>query len=286
MEENDNIPEWAVKELPAGLHNAPFLKDTASLEDFALQLTNASQHMGNSIRIPGSDASEDVRQEFTAKLMSKVPGLMEVDLDTEAGQRAILTKMGLPAEQAEYGAGEEHGWLAQVAFDSGLTKNQFTSLVTKLGDVNKHRATEKNASTQAEVQTLYSDWGLAKPQKMDNIEGLLKLTNAPDDLMLRITSGTADATTLKWLDVMASQFAEAAKFKKDENSPDHVTPAEAQVQIQELMANPEYMKNTPVALQMRQKMLKLQQAANPQAKLSLDGLVASGPELMEMFEAS
>lgn len=280
------VPEWAKEGLPESLHGVPFLKDTTSLEDFQGKLTHAAQHMGNSIRIPGPDANDDIWKEFRGKLDSKIPNLHQVDLTTEEGQLAMFTKMGRPADEKGYDAGEEHSWLAKVALDSDLTKGQFKTLVEKLGDVNKTRGEESALTRQTAIDTLFSQWGLAKPNKLTNINGLLELTGAPDAFKAEMKDGKADAATMAWLDSIAGQFAEVAKFKKDVNSPENITPEEARSQIQELMENPEYFKQTPQAMDLRKKMLELQKAANPSASEDISTLIASGPELMEMFEQS
>lgn len=285
MDEENVLPEWAKEGLPEALHDMPFLKETGDAAEFKNKLVHAAQHMGNSVRIPGPDATEEVWSEFHTKLGEKVPNLHHADVATEDGQKAMLKMLGLPEDAAGYDAGDKHMWLAQAAHDAGLTINQFKGLVDKLGDVNKTRQEETSAEMQAGLDALFTEWGLAKPGKIDNINGLLKLTNAPEELTALVTDGKAPSETIKWLDSIASQFAEVSKFKKDRNDPQTITPGEAQLQIQELMENPEFFKTGPASMELRKRMLELQKAANPQASTNIRDLQADD-SMFEVFDMS
>ena len=278
------VPDWAKDVIPEALHDMPFLTDTADMDALKSNLTNAAQHMGNSLRIPGPDAGDDDWTSFDEKIKAKIPNLMRVDMESEDGRKALMRQLGLPEEAKGYEAGDEHTWLADVALHAGLTKTQFGSLVSKLGEVNVQRSAESEAGRADALNTLYQEWGLAKPLKLTNINGLLKLTEAPEVFVKDVADNKADASTLKWLDSIASQFAEVAKFSKDRNNPDTLNPSEAVVQIQELMDNPEYWKTTPAAKALQAKMLDLQKAANPGAATDMRGMIATGSELQEMFE--
>jgi hypothetical protein len=111
---------------------------------------------------------------------------------------------------------------------------------------------------------------------MEHINGLIKLTNAPDALSTKIKDGQMDPETLVWLDSIASQFASASNFVEDTGDPTRLTPGEATIQIQEIMSNPDYFSPGAIGNSLRAKMFELQKAANPSASRDARDLNAKG----------
>jgi hypothetical protein len=267
-----DIPEWAKEGLPETLHNVPFLKDTENLEQFTERLSAAADHMGNSMRIPGPDATEEAWNEFNTKLQAKVPGLAKVDLNTPEGKLDLIMQMGLPDSPDGYGAEGEGAWLAEVAHKAAMTKEQFEALVKGVSERNVTAKTEMTAEHQQALEALDQEWGLAAVKKRDQIAGLLKLTGAPESMINSMTEKSMDVNTMRWLDSMADKFSDASNFVKDRSDPQGISPLEAQQQIQELLANPEYMKPGPIGQQLQKRMLELQRAANPSASQDINDL--------------
>ena len=262
---SDEESSW-IEALPEPLREGPFTKDTESLESYATKLTEAAQYMGNSLRIPGPDAGESDWKAFDEKLQSKVPDLMRINLDSEEARAELMTRLGRPEDPAGYGAEGDGAWLADVAHKAGLTKAQFESLVQGVGDTTTQRSAEDQAKLQEQLEALDQEWGLSKSKKLDHIKGLAKLTEAPESLLQQIEDGTADAATLRWMDRIAGQFAEAAKFTEDRNTPSTASPLEAKAQIQELLNNPDLFASNDIGRSLQKKMIELQQAANPPGK--------------------
>lgn len=280
-----DTPDWAKEALPEELHSIPFLQDTTDLAGFVNTLTHASQYMGNSIRIPSENAGDEDLAAFHEKLQSRVPNLMQVDVSTPEGQTALFKKLGLPEDAAGYGAGDDFKWLAEVAQKSNMTKTQFESLVSNLGETNTARTAESKAAQAQAISDLHTEWGLAKPKNMENIKGLAKLTGAPESLLKSIEDGTADVSTIKWMSDLAGKFEQSANFHVDANNPEgHVTPAEAAIQIQEIVDNPEYWKQgSAIGAGLRKKMLELQAMKAPQANSNLDDLRANAQGINNML---
>ena len=277
MTDENVVPDWAKEVLPEALHTAPFLKDTADAAAFMSNLKNAGQHMGNSIRIPGEDAGEADWKAFNDKLQTKVPSLVNINNADDDGVRAALKQLGLPDEATGYQAAENQGWLADAAHEAGLTKNQFTKLVAKITDANKANNDNAGAKHQESLDALYQEWGLAKSKNIENIQGLAKLTDAPEAMLDALEKGHVDAETMKWMSDLASKFAQSSNFAKDKNEETSITPIEAEAQIQEILNNPEYWaQGSAIGAQLRKKMLDLQQARTPTASRSLDDLRSQG----------
>jgi hypothetical protein len=256
-----DIPEWAQSDLPEALHDIPFLKDSTGVDDFKQRLSDASQWMGRSIRIPGPDAGESDWQAFDEKLGAKVPNLVRADLDTEEGREQFLRRLGKPENAEAYGADDNSKWLADVALQAGLTKQQFESLVQGVADVTATRDTEAKHQHETDIDALHKEWGYAREKKMESIIGVAKLTNAPENIVQSLEDGTATVSTLRWLEGLATQFAEANNFTQDKNDLDNITPDEARLQINELMNNPDFFAQTPIGQSLQKKMVELQRIA-------------------------
>jgi hypothetical protein len=261
-----------VEQLPEGLRDVPFLKDAPDMETFKTRLIGAAEHMGNSMRIPGPDATQEHWDAFNEKLMAKVPGLVRADVSTDEGRAQLMKLLGKPDKADEYGAEGEGAWLADVALNAGLTKAQFKSLVEGVSATTKQRTEQMSAEQQQALDALSAEWGLSKTKKMEHIEGLIKLTEAPESMLTQLKENKIDATTLRWLDKLAGQFAEASKFSHDRNDPNGLTPVEARAQIQELLDNKDLYRTDAIGKQLQKKMVELQAAANPQASRSADSL--------------
>lgn len=267
-----DTPDWAKEALPEELQSAPFLKDTENLEQFKERLSSAAEHMGNSMRIPGPDATQEVWDEFKGKLQEKVPDLHRMDFSSPEGRLEAMIKMGLPTEATEYGAEGDGSWLAEVAHNAALTKDQFEALVKGVGERNINSKQEMTAEQHEALEKLDLEWGLSAPKNYDMIEGLLRLTKAPEQLAEQLNDKSLDVNTIQWLHGIASQFADAANFVKDRNDPNQISPVEAQQQINELLNNPDYYDQGAIGRDLRKRMLQLQAAASPGASSSLEDL--------------
>ena len=278
MSEENTVPEWAA-ELPEAIQNAPFMANSENMDQFVERLTHASQHVGNSVRIPGPDAGEDDWSAFNQKLMDKVPDLVQI----KEGDNSVFNRLGKPEDKDGYGAGDDHGWLAEIALEANLTKDQFTSFVEKLSNVNEERSVNSRAEHQQALDELYAEWGLSKDKQMKNIAALAKLTDAPEAMVESITEGKTDAATLKWLAGIASKFESDTNIAGDRNDPNSMNPQEINTQIQEILNNPAYFDSSKPAVQneLKKKMQTLQQA---RAQLESSKPIQATPDqLREMF---
>jgi hypothetical protein len=254
--------QWYEEAMPEGLRDIPFLKDSSSPEEFRSRVENASQYMGNAVRIPGPDATEEHWSEFDQKLAEKVPGLLRADLDSEEGRAELMKRLGRPENAEEYGAEGDSAWLADAALAAGLTKSQFASLVSGVAEITDRR-NQESAQTKAEkLEGLFQEWGLSAAKKMEHIEGLAKLTEAPESVLNAIREKGLDAETYQWLDRLAQNFSQAQNFKEDRNDPEALTPMEAEAQIQELINNPELFANNAIGRSLQARMVELQKAAS------------------------
>lgn len=255
---------WYIEQLPEGLRDpeaVPFLKDTKSPEEFVNHLKNASQYMGNSLRIPGPDAGEDDWNGFYDKMKEKVPNLIKGDLESPEGRTELLKRLGVPEKPDEYGADAENSWLAEAAHKANLTKDQFENLMKDVADRTTARQEESEHKRQEALDELFSEWGYAKTRYMENIEGLLKTTEAPEGLAQQVLENpTAD--TLRWLHSMAQQFDTGDQGPGSRTNTNNLSVDEAKAQIQELLNNPDYFTGGERSRMLQKRMIELQRVAS------------------------
>ena len=145
MADEIQVPEWVATSLPENLRDLPFLSGADSPEVFKQRIQDASQWMGNSLRLPGPDAPDDDRNAFYAKVMEKVPGLMITpNLEDPDGMTQVFSKLGRPDNADKYSApegialeGEVLGQLKSLAFKANLTQKQFDAYVANVSEATK-----------------------------------------------------------------------------------------------------------------------------------------------------
>lgn len=270
------MPDWK-EEAPesfAALMEAPFLKNAESMEDAITAITNAADHMGNSIRIPSEHAGEADLKAFTDKILEKAPSLMyKPGEDTMA---EFLQSIGVPTDKDGYKyeppegkeIPEDLSGFAEIAHKHGLTTGQFNGL---LGDILQSQWDGMEADTHAqgeEMKKLQTEWGAAFEGNMAMVKNFLRLTDAPEGLVDLLADKAMSPAEIKWVHGIATAMkdeAELAKLK-DVTPEAKMTPVEAAAKIQEIMDNrehPYWNAANPLHKKAVEDMLDLQRLANP-----------------------
>lgn len=275
-------PEKWRELLPVEYKEAPQLKDTKDLPSLAKQFIDLQGHLGNSIRIPSKDAAPEAIAEFQRKLVERVPGLYYMPKDgDEEGVKALRTKLGTPADPKDYevpvaeGAQEVPGF-REAAHKLGLTKTQVKELATWYNGMNKAALDAFAADHTKGMQQLEAEWGAAKDTKIANIVKLAERTNAPKELVEMAKAGKLGPGTMKWLDGLVKSIGtEGVNLTKDTTGTNVLTPAEASLQINEIMARKEYWDpESAIGADLRKKVLELAKQADPTASTEIASLRA------------
>lgn len=281
--ESTGTESW-VDSLPEGFADAPFIKGAKDPSDAIAQLQNAAGHMGNSLRLPGEDASTEARQEFYDKLAAKVPDVMVKP--NKDNMDAFYNSMGRPEKPDEYNfeapEGKEvpsdFGAFAQAAHKAGLNQDQFRTLI---GDVLGETWTQQEiaeATQRDEMKALGEEWGQAYEQNMAQVRNFLKLTDAPEGIVDLIVNDAMSPTEIKWIHDIANQTkapVELANIQQEQQA--LMTPSEAQNRIQEMLNNqehPYWNATDPRHKDAVNKMVELQGFAHPNASRTVDDLRA------------
>lgn len=148
------------------------LRSESSLADFkdvnglAKSYVNAQRLVGNSVRIPGEDASPEAREEFLAKIEATGGLIRKPDLDNAESLNSLYSSLGRPETAADYKAeapegiqfnDESLGEFSKVAHEAGLSNKQYETMVNVY-------AQEK--LQEAQVQTEVADQFLAQTKEM------------------------------------------------------------------------------------------------------------------------
>ena len=251
------------------------LADFKDLDGLAKAYLDTKADNGRSLRLPGPDATAESIEEFNTSLMAKVPGLTAIPgEDASDDMRSeFFRQLGRPTEASAYKmpdteeANMKDGLLKlqEQAFKSGLNQKQYTALADSLM---KDYTDNMNAYTEGQnddYDKLKVDWGAGLTGKTQAILELAKATGAPESMIEAITGRTLDSDTMKWMDGMVSSLSgEGAQmnFQGDGHTEARLTPAEANMQIEEIMAKPEYWEQTsPLHAALVQKVVDLQSIA-------------------------
>ena len=128
------------------------LADFKDINSLAKAFIDTKAMVGNSIRVPSSEAGTEDIKAFHDNLMSKVPGLMyKPDADDSDGITNVLKSLGLPDDQAGYGevkiddtllSEEDVASMKGFALEAGLTKRQFEVYANKVAAASKYQNEE------------------------------------------------------------------------------------------------------------------------------------------------
>lgn len=262
-----------VDSLPETLREAPFLSKAESPEKALQELQNAAGHLGNSLRLPSEDASEEDRKAFYDRLSEKVPGLMPKP--TEENMEEFYKALGRPENPDDYNYEPPEGKevpgdfesFAKVAHKHGLTQEQFRGVLNDVLSGQWEQAEIAESEQNQEMSQLSQEWGQAFDQNLSAVKNFLRLTDAPEGVVDLISEGAMSPAEIKWLHSIASSTKSPTELVTQQTQQETaLTPSEARTRIQEMMNNPEhpYWNATdPRHQDAIQKMLKLQKAANP-----------------------
>lgn len=232
--------------LPEPLRDAPFIK-AADDPDKALQeIQNAASYMGNALRIPGEDASEEDRAAFYSKLQEKVPGLMPKPTDENIQELYDYLRPKSPDEyKFEAPEGREipsdFEAFSKVAHKHGLSKQQFEGLLKDILEPQWEQQDSLAADQAQAMKELGKDWGAAYDQNMSMVKNFLRLTDAPEGIVELLSEGAMSPEEIKWIHSVAKATKSDTELANQEvQNPAAVTPDEAQARISEILNNPDH----------------------------------------------
>ena len=246
------MSEWN-ENLSEDLKGDKGLADFKDLNGLAKAYLDTKADVGRSLRVPGEDASDEVKAAFNTSLMEKVPGLARIPgEDTSDDDRnSFYSQMGKPKEATGYTQPEglpdnlKDGMnaLAKVAHENNFTQAQFKKVAENLVNDSKVATEATETGFTDEQNKLKLDWGSSLEAKSQSILELAKQTGAPESIVNAITNKQLDMNTMKWMDGLVESLSGEGgqmNFQGDKGHEGRITPDEANLQIEEIMTRKEY----------------------------------------------
>jgi len=273
--------------LPEDIQNWNEVKEAKSSEVFWDQMKNMRSFIGQSIRVPTSDASKEDRAAFNTKLMEKVPDLMpKPNMDDPEQMAAFYSANGRPDEAAKYNAPDitaPEGIILQegmpdmfkdIAHRHGLSQKQYEGVVKDYSTVSAEQAQVELSAHQDAMKGLTGEWGVKYDANMEKAEAIRSKYFA--DVVPSL--GMAGADTVKAFANLAERFGpEGAKElitqTQEAGAVDLHAPEEAQTRLDEILGNPEHAywnKADPGNAKAIERVVKLTAMANPSMSTKKD----------------
>lgn len=245
--------DWK-SELPEGIREWDEVKNSDSPDKFWQQIENQRKLLGQSLRIPSSEAGDEDWNQFYEKVQAKAPGLMRTpNTDDPETVASVLKTLGMPEDASEYAVPDGEGisfrdnqveFLRNAAKEAGLTKAQFQKLAEVVGKDNANAMTASEARQQEQLEALKSEWGLTFEERYEKAKNFAKLANAPEALIDSLDKKMLDAKTVTWLYSLSDSIGESSQVSKQPDgsgeSGSSLTPHEAEQRIQEIYNNPNH----------------------------------------------
>ena len=243
-------------------------------------------HLGNSIRVPGDDASDADKQAFYTKLQEKVPNLIpKPDKEDKEAWDALHVMLGRPGEVGDYKMPEMENLdttrmegFRNKAFELGLTQSQFEAIVQSEYDVNTQTNEDSKTAHEADLKALSNDWGLTYDKRLTDIRNFADRTGAPKDLLEMLDNKQIGAEALKWFHTLAKNVSGGGSEVRSQapGGTDDVPPAEALARAREIMTKLGDMKpSDPQYRALHDKRDRFMEMAYPEAAKGIEGLRAN-----------
>ena len=252
----DNVKEWDE------------FKNSDSADKFFDQMSNMRSMIGNSIRVPSEEASDEARSDFYEKVMRKAPDLMRrPDIDNDEVMTDVWGSLGKPETPAKYDLPEFEDYqindnraqeLKEMAHKANLTKRQFKALANDILGLDRQSQMSVDETVASDKKTLASDWGEAYEQRTRVAATIAEKSGAPEALVNAIKEGKADSGTMKWLYQLSKQMSgEGSPMASMGDQID--SPADIQGKVDDIMNNQSH---------------PYWDSAHPQHKRAVDNMVA------------
>ncbi len=224
------------------------LKDNASLTDIkdlnglAKRFIDTKKMVGDSMRMPTSDAGVDDISSFVDKILGNDSlGLMKKpDSEVEGSFDSVYDSMGRPSDAGGYEAGEGvdaeiFGSIAETAHKLGLSKSQYENLSLAHASVANDQLNSFNEKRDVGIKQLQGEWGGAYDDKYSRVTKMIDSLGGHEGLTNALSDKQIDSETLRLLDTIASQLgAEDSTMAKQMEASNNQTVDEAKQRRNEI----------------------------------------------------
>ena len=276
-------------DLNEDIKSAPAFKDIGDdINDLAKNFLDVQSHLGNAIRIPSSEASDEDVTAFHARLKEKVPGLIPTPTaENKETIEMFLTALGKPEKSEGYKLPEIDGvdidetrgeLFKATAHDLGMTQKQLEGFLGKMYEADLGQQDVIGNARQEDALALKKEWGVTHENRMKALTDNLLLSEAPADLTDAVKNGMVSSATIKWLDEVFGKFSSEDKHLDDNDkhlNQDDVVPAEAMeraAEVRKKLTDPNTPKVGKEYEALLAKLVKYETMAHPEASKNINDL--------------
>lgn len=272
------MSEW-LENLPDDLKSNPTLAKFEDASQLAKSYVELEAFRGQSLRIPGEDASAADQQQFYETVMTRVPGLVRKPSDDdEESVGAFWKSMGRPEDADGYAEIEgmtpdQTEAMRKAALDANLTNTQFKKMAEQLTGKASQEREQMEFNRKQELDKLHLEWGTAKDQKMTNIKHIAAQMGMDETLMADIHN--ENPAVLRFMDAVVQKIGnEGAQLQNqlDSSTGGAMTPQEAELALAEIFNNSEHPFFNPADpgnAAAKRRVIELQTLASPGASTTL-----------------
>lgn len=230
------------------------LQGEASLADFkdvnglAKSYVNAQRMLGNSLRVPGEDASPEAREEFYQKVEA-AGGLMRApNFEDAESMNALYNNLGRPETKEGYAAeiegmefdNEALGQFNQLAHDAGLTNKQYETMLNVYSQEKLQEAQYQEQVQEQFTQQAKEMWGPDFNNRIEAAKAVKDMYSEKyPEAMQALLQGPngSNPALLSMLAELSGTFQEKGVVGTSSKHQFGVSSEEAQDKISEIMSN-------------------------------------------------
>lgn len=272
--------------LPDDIKGNASLAQIMDIPALAKSFIETKSFQGNSIRIPGEDASEQAVAEFNDKIMARVPGVMlRPDMDNPDQNRDFYRMAGMPekaemyeAPEVELPEGISHDEskieaFKEIAHKIGLSKTQYKEFLSTILSQDIEAETLRLTDQKESMAELQKEWGVTTEDKKAAALTIAEKTGAPEAILEGLKENTLPPDIVKWIHGISTSIGNEGNNLGDapNNVNSRMTPAEAIEKMAEIRNNRDhpFYKGDKAAMD---RMLELQGYATPDASRDINDL--------------
>jgi hypothetical protein len=270
---------WYAGLVPEGTEVPEAVKNAADLPALISTVQELKAYQGDSLRIPGPEATVEDRTAFNAKLAERVPGVYYMpDPEDPAQIKALQRKMGAPEDGNGYtftppeGGSIDEAMTAQYrtwANDLDMTQAQADGIYKRfneytLGEIGAMKGTHNEA-----INGLKAEWGVTFPDKVKKIDHLVGKYADTEGFRAELQAGNVPPHILKMFSQMADGLlGEGMQMvgTGGDQPPPGLPPAEAAERAAEVRNHPAFFDDAhPEHMAMVKKHVEYMKQAHPTA---------------------
>lgn len=229
----ETIADWH-ESLPDDIRENPSLSDVKDVAGLAQRFIDTKAMVGNSVRPPTDDASQEDIDSFVDKMLenSHIPLMRKIDVDNAESMSAIYKSLGVPEDAAGYELADgfdagAFGELAAYAHEHNVPKKQLEGMASEIMRLNNASIEKSMEPHNQEMERLKGEWGQAYDEKVSRIQQFIKANKSELDFAGGVENNQVGADWLRLFDGIVTQFGgEGTEIAKQMTASSHITPGE------------------------------------------------------------